>query len=58
MAEEKRPKMKKIKLGYEKGKLRVVAAQKEGKKITELPEKENSKAQQYVFNLRKQSKKD
>ena len=39
---------------------RVVAAakEKEGKKITELLEKKNSKALQYVFKLCKQSKKD
>ena len=39
---------------------RVVAAAKEkkGKKITELLEKKNSKALQYVFKLCKQSKKD
>ena len=35
--------MKKIVLGDEKGKLRAVAAEKEGKKITKLPQKKNSK---------------
>ena len=36
----------------------AVAKEKEGKIITELFEKKNSKAEQYVFKLCKQNKKD